>query len=77
MASELTNIVNGSGERLFVQIPVKDWDKLMSERKRLLSESKFKKALKRAIDESEQIRRGEVKAVSFNEFLNELYSYSC
>ena len=72
MARELTYIVNGSGERLFVQIPVKDWDKLMSERKRLLSESKFKKTLKKAIDESEQIRLGKVMAVSFNEFLDEL-----
>jgi hypothetical protein len=72
MANELTYIVNGSGERLFVQIPVKDWERLMSERKRLLSESKFTRTLKRAIDESEQIRMGKVEAVSINEFLNEL-----
>ena len=72
MANELTYIVNDSGERLFVQIPVKDWDRLMSERKRLLSESKFKRTLKRAIDESEQIRIGKIEAVPFNEFLNEL-----
>ena len=72
MATEPTYIVNGSGERLFVQIPVKDWDRLMSERKRLLSESKFTKTLKRAIDESEQIRLGRVEAVSFSEFLDEL-----
>lgn len=72
MTNELTYIVNGAGERLFVQIPVRDWDKLMSERKRLIAESKFKKSLSRALDESEAIRTGKVKAMSFNDFLNEL-----
>lgn len=72
MASELTYIVNGSGERLFVQIPVRDWDKLMSERKRLLCESKFKKTLKRAIDESEQLLSGEIEPVLFCDFLSRL-----
>ena len=72
MTNDLTYIVNDSGERLYVQIPMRDWDRLMSERKRLLSEAKFKKSLKLAIEESERIRKGEVKAVSFSEFLNEL-----
>lgn len=72
MAPNVTYIVNGRGEKLFVQLSVEDWDKLMSERKRLLSEAKFKRTLKRAIDESEQVRLGKVKAISFDEFLDEL-----
>lgn len=57
---------------MFVQLPVEDWNKLMSERDRLISESKFRGKLRRAIKESELIHRGEAKGVTLDKFLEEM-----
>lgn len=72
MSSNVTYIVNGRGERLFVQLPVDDWNRLMVERERLAFENKFRKRLRRALKESERIHNGEAPAVSLGEFLDEI-----
>lgn len=72
MSPNVTYIVNGRGERVFVQLPVEDWNKLMSERERLVSESKLRSKLRRAIRESERIHRGESKGVTLDKFLDEM-----
>lgn len=72
MSSNVTYIVNGRGERLFVQLPVEEWDRLMSERERLVSENKFRSRLQRAVKESDRIHRGEASAVALDEFLDEI-----
>jgi len=64
--------VNGKGEKLFVQIAVKDWDKLIAENQRLKSLVDFRNNLQDAFQESEQIRRGEKPAVTLGAFLDEL-----
>lgn len=72
MLPKVNYIVNGKGEKLFVQIAVKDWDKLIAEHRRLKSLIDFRKGLQDAFRESEQIRRGEKSAVTLGAFLNEL-----
>ena len=72
MLTKVNYIVNGKGEKLFVQIPVKDWDKLIAENQRLKSLVDFRNNLQNAFRESEQIRRGEKPAVTLGAFLNEL-----
>ncbi|MBP6004551.1 MAG: hypothetical protein KA746_14045 [Pyrinomonadaceae bacterium] len=72
MIPKVNYIVNGSGERLYVQLSVKDWDKLMSEHQRLVSTAKFRDGLQSAFQESEKIERGEKTAVTLDEFLDEL-----
>lgn len=72
MLPKVNYIVNGKGEKLFVQISVKDWDKLIAEHQRLKSLIDFRNQLKDAFRESEQIRRGEKTAITLGAFLNEL-----
>ena len=72
MVPKVNYIVNGAGERLYVQLAVKDWDKLMSEHERLVSTAKFRNRLQNAFTESEQIERGEKSPVTLSEFLDEL-----
>ncbi len=72
MATEINYIVNGKGEKLFIQIAVKDWNKLIAENKRLKSLIDFRDNLQESLQESEQIRRGEKPAVTLSAFLDEL-----
>lgn len=72
MPTKVNYIVNGKGEKLFVQIAVKDWDKLIAENQRLKSLVDFRHNLQDAFQESEQIRRGEKPAVTLGAFLDEL-----
>jgi len=72
MSPKVNYIVDGKGEKLFVQVAVKDWDKIVAENQRLKSLVDFRNNLQNAFCESEQIRRGEKPAVSLNEFLDEL-----
>jgi len=72
MLPKVNYIVNGKGEKLFVQVSVKDWEKLIAEHERLKSSAEFRNNLRDAFRESEQIRRGEKSAVTLNELLNEL-----
>ena len=72
MSTKVNYIVNGKGEKLFVQIPVKEWDKLIAENQRLKSLINFRNNLQDAFQESEQIRRGEKPAIILGAFLNEL-----
>ena len=72
MVPKVKYIRNGEGEKLFVQVTVKDWDKLVSEHQRLVSSSKFRNNLQNAFTESEQLERGEKNAITLSEFLNEL-----
>jgi hypothetical protein len=72
MLPKVNYIVDGKGEKLFVQIAVKDWDKIIAENQRLKSLIDFRQNLQDAFHESEQIRRGEKPAVTLSEFLNEL-----
>lgn len=72
MSPKVNYIVDGKGEKLFVQIAVKDWDKIIAENRRLKSLVDFRNNLQTAFRESEQIRRGEKSAVTLSEFLDEL-----
>ena len=72
MIPKVNYIVNGSGEKLFVQLSVEDWERLMSEHSRLVSTSKFRRNLQAALTESTEIENGTKNAVELKDFLNEL-----
>ncbi len=72
MTPKVNYIVSSNGEKLFVQLPVKDWEKLMAEHRRLITEAKFKSRLRSAIKDSEMIRDGKKETVLLNDFLNEM-----
>lgn len=72
MLPKVNYIINGKGEKLYIQIAVKDWDKLMSEHQRMVSSVNFRNNLQDAFTESEQIERGEKPVVTLSEFLDEL-----
>lgn len=72
MLPKVNYIVDGKGEKLFVQIAVRDWEKLISEHQRLKNLSDFRSNLQDAVCESEQIRRGEKSSVTLSAFLDEL-----
>jgi len=72
MLPKVNYIVDGKGEKLFVQVSVKDWEKLIVEHEQLKSFAEFRNNLRDSFRESEKIRRGEKPTVSLNEFLDEL-----
>ena len=72
MSPKVNYIVDGRGEKLFVQVAVKDWDKIVAENKRLKSLFDFRNDLQDALRESEQIRRGDRRGVALSDFLDEL-----
>ena len=72
MIPKVNYIINGKGEKLYIQIAVKDWDKLMSEHQLLISSANFRNSLQTAFSESEQIERGEKPSVTLSEFIDEL-----
>lgn len=68
----LTYIVNDAGERLFVQLPVEEWDKLMSERDKLIAERKFRNGLRAALKDADRIHRGKKRGTTLKELLHEM-----
>ena len=72
MVPKVNYIVNGDGEKLFVQMSVRDWDKLMTEHQRLVASVKFRNNLQTALNESVEIERGKTSGVTLSEFLDEL-----
>jgi hypothetical protein len=69
-------VVNEQGKKVFVQLSFKEWEKLMHELRRLQVLIDFKEELKTAFREVREIKEGKRKAISLNEFLDEVESSS-
>lgn len=63
---------DSSGKTQSVQIPLTDWEKLMSKLKKYEQTLKIKTDLKDAFKEVAQLKKSKVKKQSLNDFLNEL-----
>ena len=63
---------DSSGKTQSVQIPLTDWEKLMSKLKKYEQTLKIKTDLKDAFEEVAQVRKSKEKKQSLNDFLNEL-----
>jgi|GEM_PF-588025 hypothetical protein len=65
-------VIDNHGEKISVQISVKDWKNLISDYKRMRNLLLMKKKLKNAFSEVRQIQNGQKKSQTLSEFLNEL-----
>ena len=63
---------DSSGKTQSVQIPLIDWEKLMSKLKKYEQTLKIKTDLKDAFEEVAQVKKSKEKKQSLNDFLNEL-----
>jgi hypothetical protein len=72
MAPQVNYVVNDQGKPLFVQLPVQEWESFLAEYNRLKSIAIFRERLTNAFTEIRQIQKGEKKATTLAEFLDEL-----
>lgn len=72
MKIALQYVNDSSGKTQSVQIPLTDWEKLMSKLKKYEQTLKIKTDLKDAFKEVAQLRKSKAKKQSLNDFLNEL-----
>jgi hypothetical protein len=65
-------VVDGRGQKLFVQLEVHDWERFVEEFQRIESLLAMKEKLKTAFRQVRQIRSGETTGTTFTDFLDEL-----
>ena len=65
-------VVDTEGEKIFVQLNLKDWENFVMEFKRVESLLNLKTKLKSAFREIGQIQKGDRQGTTLSEFLNEL-----
>lgn len=72
MAFNLQYVTGKNGQPKAVQIPIKEWEKLMNDYKHVKQLSKLKHDLSNAITEIEELKKGKKKPVLLKDFLDEL-----
>lgn len=65
-------VSDSSGKTQSVQVPLTDWDKLMTRLKKYEQTLKIKTDLKEAFEEVAKLRKSKQKKQTLNDFLNEL-----
>ena len=65
-------VVNHDGQKMFVQIPVHEWENFVNEYQHFENLLSFKYKLKDAFQEVRAIQKGEKKGTLLKDFLNEL-----
>lgn len=65
-------VSDSSGKTQSVQVPLTDWEKLMTRLKKSEQTLKIKTDLKEAFEEVVQLRKSHQKKQTLNDFLNEL-----
>lgn len=65
-------VINNNGQKVFVQIPVQEWERFVSEFQRFENLFLFKDKLKKAFKEVRAIQKGEKKGTLLKDFLDEL-----
>ncbi len=64
-------VSDSTGKTQSVQIPLTDWEKLMTRLKKYEQTFKIQTDLKEAFEEVAQLRKSTVKKQTLNDFLNE------
>ncbi|MGB2846015.1 MAG: hypothetical protein WBB93_00505 [Saprospiraceae bacterium] len=72
MKIALQYVSDSDGKTQSVQIPLTDWEKLLSKLKKYEQTLKIKTDLKEAFDQVDQLRKSKGKKQLLNDFLNEL-----
>ena len=72
MKIALQYVNDSSGKTQSVQLPLSDWEKLMTKLKKYEQTLKIKTDLKEAFQEVAQLRKSKAKKQTLNDFLNEL-----
>jgi hypothetical protein len=72
MKIALQYVSDSTGKTKSVQIPLTDWEKLMTRLKKYEQTLKIKTDLKEAFEEVAQLRKSKAKKQSLNDFLNKL-----
>jgi hypothetical protein len=72
MKLALQYVNDSTGKTKAVQIPLTDWEKLISRLKKYEQTLKIKTDLKEAFEEVELLRKSKAKKQNLNDFLNEL-----
>ncbi len=72
MTFNLQYVTGKNGEPKAVQVPIKEWERLMEDYEYVKQISKLKNDLKEAITEIEEIKNGKRKPFLLKDFLNEI-----
>jgi hypothetical protein len=72
MKIALQYVSDSTGKTQSVQIPLTDWEKLMTRLKKYEQTLKIKTDLKEAFEEVLELRKSKAKKQTLNDFLNEL-----
>jgi hypothetical protein len=72
MTFNLQYVTSKNGRPKAVQVPIKEWERLIKDYKHAKQISKMKNDLTEAISEIEEIKKGKKKTVLLKDFLNEL-----
>jgi hypothetical protein len=72
MKIALQYVSDSDGKTQSVQLPLTDWEKLLSKLKKYEQTLKIKTDLKEAFDQVAQLRKSKGKKQTLNDFLNEL-----
>lgn len=72
MKIALQYVSDRTGKTKSVQLPLTDWERLMTRLKKYEQALKIKTDLKEAFEEVAQLRKSKIPKQSLNDFLNEL-----
>jgi len=72
MKIALQYVKDSNGKTQSVQLPLTDWEKLMTKLKKYEQTLKIKSDLKEAFDQVAEMRKSKVKKQTLKDFLNEL-----
>ena len=72
MKIALQYVNDSDGKTQSVQLPLTDWEKLMSKLKKYEQTLKIRSDLKEAFDQVAKLRKSKSKKQNLNDFLNEL-----
>lgn len=76
MSLRVNYVVDPKGHKVFVQIPAKEWEKMLQEMEHLRTLLNFKQEIKAAMQEVREIQQGKKKGTSLKEFLDEVKNYT-
>ena len=71
MASNVSYMVDSRGARTSAVVPIKTWEKLNSDMKKLKAKMEILTGLRDALDEVKQSKGSSIKLKSLTEFLDE------
>lgn len=63
-------VIDNHGQKMFVQMSVKEWEAFLNNFKKLESMNTFKNKLKNAFREVKEIQNGVKKGTTLSQFLN-------